>query len=201
MTAGTPRRRSDRGAARPRALARGSLIFLRFPARADRGEWLALRRRNRRHLERWEPAPPGGRRTLAPRDFARVLRGSNTPTRKRLFICRAADGAIVGQIGVSQIIRGPLQQAFVGYWLGREHTGKGYMTEALGLVVAYAFGRLRLHRLECNMQPNNGSSRAVARRAGFRREGYSPRYLKIAGAWRDHERWAMTAEEWRARRA
>jgi ribosomal-protein-alanine N-acetyltransferase len=60
-------------------------------------------------------------------------------------------------------------------------------------VVRHAFRRLRLHRLEANIQPGNAPSVALAKACGFTREGYSPRYLKIAGRWRDHERWAIVA--------
>ena len=74
------------------------------------------------------------------------------------------------------------------------------MTEALALTLRIAFGRLRLHRVEANIQPGNRASIALVRRAGFRREGLSPRYLKIGGRWRDHERWALTVEDWRRRR-
>ena len=77
---------------------------------------------------------------------------------------------------------------------------RGYMTEALALVLRRAFGPLRLHRVEANIQPGNRASIALVRRAGFRREGLSRRYLKIGGRWRDHERWALTVEEWRPRR-
>ena len=74
------------------------------------------------------------------------------------------------------------------------------MTEALALVLRHAFHALGLHRIEANIQPGNHRSIALVRRLGFAREGYSPRYLKIGGRWKDHERWAITREAWRAHR-
>lgn len=102
----------------------------------------------------------------------------------------------MGVINVNEIIRGSYRGAFLGYYGFRPHAGHGYMSEGLGLVLRRAFGELQLHRVEANIQPDNAASLALVRRLGFRREGFSPRYLKIAGRWRDHERWALLAEEW-----
>jgi ribosomal-protein-alanine N-acetyltransferase len=95
---------------------------------------------------------------------------------------------------VSEIVRGALQSGFLGYGGVAGYAGCGYMSEAVELVVRDAFRRLRLHRLEANIQPGNAASIALARRCGFEKEGFSPRYLKVGGRWRDHERWAIRAD-------
>jgi ribosomal-protein-alanine N-acetyltransferase len=117
--------------------------------------------------------------------------------RKIGFIARDREnGQIVGVVNISEIIRGPLQSAFLGYF-GTEHfQGRGLMREALAWAIGHAFTVLDLHRLEANIQPGNAASLALVQRLGFRREGFSPRYLKIGGEWRDHERWALLTEDW-----
>src|SRR5262249_57733394 len=98
---------------------------------------------------------------------------------EKLLICRKGDGAILGAINLNEIIRGPAQSAFLGYWIGAAHARQGYMTEALTLALRHAFGPLRLHRVEANILPVNVPSLALVRRAGFHYEGYSPRFSKI----------------------
>jgi ribosomal-protein-alanine N-acetyltransferase len=112
--------------------------------------------------------------------------------------CRAEDHCIVGSINLSQIVRGGFQNAYLGYYMGAKYAGQGFMTEAVQLIVRHAFEQLKLHRLEANIQPGNLASIAVVKRAGFTLEGYSRRYLKICGRWRDHERWAIISEDYRA---
>jgi ribosomal-protein-alanine N-acetyltransferase len=116
-----------------------------------------------------------------------------------LLVVRRDDGAIVGAFTLSQIFLGNFRSAYLGYWVGVRHARQGYMAEGIELLLRHAFRKLRLHRVEANLQPGNEASRALVRRAGFRQEGFSPRYLKIAGRWRDHERWAITVEDFRAR--
>lgn len=186
-----------RPASRRRALEIGRRVFLRRPTGRDRDEYLALRRRSAAFLKRWEPAPPRGKR--AAKLFAEWLRSSQSPRHVKLLICRREDGTILGAINLNEIIRGPAQSAFLGYWIGAAHARQGYMTEALQLALRHGFGTLKLHRVEANILPVNRPSIALVRRAGFRREGYSPRYLKIAGRWADHERWALLSERGRPR--
>jgi ribosomal-protein-alanine N-acetyltransferase len=121
--------------------------------------------------------------------------------RKHGFLARRVDdGALVGWLNLSDIVRGALQGANLSYGGVAAFRGQGYMSEALDLVLHEAFVTLGLHRLEANIQPGNAGSLALVRRAGFKLEGFSPGYLKIDGDWRDHERWALRSEAWVARR-
>jgi ribosomal-protein-alanine N-acetyltransferase len=142
-----------------------------------------------RHHRPWAHPP------LDPAGYAELLARDARDDTEALLARRAEDDAIVGVFVLSQIFRRGFQSAYLGYYGSAEHAGRGYMTEAFELVLAHAFGPLSLHRVEVNIQPENEASLALARRVGFRREGFSPRYLKIAGRWRDHERWAMLADE------
>ena len=113
------------------------------------------------------------------------------------LVCRLEDGAIVGVFNLSQIFRRGLKSAYLGFYASKAYGGRGYMREGMQLLLRHVFETLKLHRIEANVQPANARSIALIRRSGFRREGFSPRYLKIAGRWRDHERWAIIAEDCR----
>jgi ribosomal-protein-alanine N-acetyltransferase len=180
------------------ALQVGRRVYLRRPTARDESEYVALRRRSATFLRRWEPAPPRGKTPR--RLFTEWLESAQGGRHEKLLICRKGDGAILGAVNLNEIIRGPAQCAFLGYWIGVAHARQGYMTEALSLALRHAFGPLRLHRVEANILPVNVPSLALVRRAGFHCEGYSPGYLKIDGRWEDHERWALVADRWRQRR-
>jgi len=137
------------------------------------------------------------RPTAAPSTVAAYrayLRRAQHPSQAAHFIRLRASGELVGVVNVSEIVRGAFRSAYLGYYAFTPHENQGLMAEGLGLAIADAFRRLRLHRLEANVQPGNKASLRLIRRLGFRREGYSQRYLKIAGHWRDHERWALLAD-------
>jgi [ribosomal protein S5]-alanine N-acetyltransferase len=123
----------------------------------------------------------------------------NAATHVGLFACRNDDDSPVGVFNFSEIVHGAFQSAYLGYYALEPFAGQGYMSEGLALAVDVAFRKLRLHRIEVNVQPANTRSTALVRSAGFTREGFSRRYVKIAGRWRDHERWALLVEDWRAR--
>ncbi len=181
--------RSDDGVG-PRG---GSRVFLRAPVRADRDEFVALMRASRSFHRPWATAPTDNGR------FDAYLADARRPDFEAMLVCRWEDLAIVGFFNLSQIERGAMQSAYLGYAVGKPFAGHGYMREGLEGVLRFAFQTLKLHRIEANIQPGNHASIALARGGGFKHEGFSPRYLKIGGRWRDHERWAILAEEWRAR--
>lgn len=168
--------------------------MIRLPTPADRDAFLAMARGSRKLHGSWvRPASDA-------KEFADYLKRIDGERFVAFLVCLRDGGGIVGVVNVSDIIRGRLQSAFLGYYANAAYCGQGLMTEGLRLVVAHAFTQLKLHRVEANIQPANLPSIALAQRCGFRREGFSPRYLKIAGRWRDHERWAMTLEDWKASR-
>jgi [ribosomal protein S5]-alanine N-acetyltransferase len=167
-----------------------SLVLLRAPRARDCAEFLA-RVAASRALHAPFVQPPASRRA-----FSAYLARSSQSDFSAHFVCRCEDDAIVGVFNLSQIFLGPFRSAYLGYYAFAPFAGRGYMTQGLRLTLRYAFGELRLHRVEANLQPNNVASRALVQRCGFTQEGYSPRYLKIGGRWRDHERWALIKEDW-----
>jgi [ribosomal protein S5]-alanine N-acetyltransferase len=174
-------------------MGRNARVYLRAPVRADCDEFTHLMRVSREFHSPWATAPTDNER------FAAYLADARRADFEAMLLCRTEDDAIMGFFNLSQIVRRRLQSAYLGYAVGQPFAGQGYMRAGLELVLQHAFTALELHRIEANIQPGNASSLALARGAGFSREGFSPRYLKIGGRWRDHERWAILVEDWRAR--
>jgi ribosomal-protein-alanine N-acetyltransferase len=131
--------------------------------------------------------------------YRAYLARAQQPSGAGHFVCTAS-GELAGVVNLNEIVRGSFRSAYLGYYAFVPHEGQGNMGEGLRLVVARAFGKYRLHRVEANIQPGNSRSIQLVKHLGFRLEGFSPRYLKISGRWRDHERWALTVEDWRIRR-
>lgn len=165
-------------------------VYIRAPRSDDETEFVTVMRESQAFHRKWASAPIDHER------FVAYLTDAARPDFEARLVCRREDDAILGFFNVSQITREPVQAAYLGYVAAERHAGQGYMREAIELVLELAFEELRLRRLEANIQPGNSASIALARGAGFRREGRAPRYLKISGRWRDHERWALSAEDW-----
>lgn len=172
----------------------GKHVFLRPPALADLSEYTTLRNQSTR-LCRGLLNPFRGKK-----QFVDYIRPSQNGQYFRFFICRNEDRQIVGSIGVFLIERSLFQSGCIGYMVGGPYVRRSYATEALQLLLHFTFDKLKLHRVEANIQPANKPSIALVKRAGFKLEGYSPRFLKICGKWRDHERWAILIEDWRKKK-
>jgi [ribosomal protein S5]-alanine N-acetyltransferase len=178
----------------PEALVTGPRVYIRHPAPEDEAAFLALNAASAAHHAGWvSPA-------LTPEDYARKLERCRAENFEGLLVFRRQDDTVMGEINLSQIVRGVFLSAYLDYQVGAPFARQGYMTEALHLALRHAFTTLGLHRLEANIQPENASSIALVRRVGFAKEGFSRRYLKIGGRWRDHERWAILREDWEGMR-
>lgn len=180
----------------------GFRVYLRAPRRADAGAFLAAARASRRLHDGWVH-PPSTPALFAAyvRRYARFRRAdARAATHAGLLVCRCEDDALVGVFNLSEIIRGAFESAYLGYYAFAPHAGHGYMAEGLELLLRFAFRALALHRVEVNVQPENRRSLALVRRAGFVREGFSRRYVRIGRRWCDHVRLALLADEWHARR-
>jgi ribosomal-protein-alanine N-acetyltransferase len=176
----------------------GKRVVLRPPRPSDAPAFLKQAARSR-SLHRGLVHPP-----LTPAAYASYLerhRLARDATRNVAFlVVRRDDSALAGVVNFSEIVRGAFQSAYLGYYAFAGMTGAGYMTEALALGLDYAFRLEGLHRIEANVQPGNARSLALVERIGFVREGYSRRYVKVGGRWRDHVRLALLAEDWARRR-
>jgi ribosomal-protein-alanine N-acetyltransferase len=175
----------------------GDTVYLRPPERSDYEEWATLRARSRGFLTPWEPSwPPDA---LSRANFrARLQRyGEDWRSDQAYNFCIFNwEHRLVGGVGLSNLRRGVAESASLGYWVGEPWARRGYMTAALPLVLDFAFGRLRLHRVEAACLPSNVPSKTLLARAGFREEGYARQYLCIDGKWQDHVLFAILRSDW-----
>ncbi len=166
------------------------VVSLSSPSAADADEFIAAARASATLQHPWVSAPDTAERFRAFLNrAAREDQGS--------YLVRHADcGGLAGYVNINNIVGGALRSGQLGYAAFASHAGRGLMTAGLRAVVSDAFTSLGLHRLEANIQPDNHASLRLVQGLGFRREGFSPRYLMVDGEWRDHERWAVLAEDW-----
>jgi ribosomal-protein-alanine N-acetyltransferase len=167
-------------------LQRGEHVFLRHMEAVDEDDFIRAVRSSRKLHRPWSYLPETAE------DFRALL---GRPLGESYLICCNDDEVLAGSASLGHIVFGNLRSAYLGYSAFVPHHGRGHMSEGLGLVLRHAFGTLGLHRVEANVQPDNERSIGLVERLGFRREGYSPRYLKIGNRWRDHVRFAIVADE------
>ena len=178
----------------------GERVCIRAFTHDDVAELTEVRTRNRDFLAPWEPLRTptfhthAGQRAEIERD-----RHEWAADRTYAFAIVAADGgAMLGRVALANVVRGAWENATLGYFVDRAAGRRGVATEAVGLVLDFAFGPCRLHRVQAAVMPHNEASKRVLAKNGFRHEGFSPRYLRLAGAWRDHDLFAITVEERRS---
>jgi ribosomal-protein-alanine N-acetyltransferase len=178
------------------AATRRPRVALRRPDAADEAAFLALAEASRALHDPWVRAP------RTPVEFRYYLtraagEWSVPPAHVCRLVVRPDDAALLGVCNLNNLVWGGLRAASLGYYAFAPAAGHGYVREGVAQLLTLAFRRVGLHRVEAAVQPENAASRALVRALGFRHEGTSPRYLKLGGRWRDHERWAIHAEEWR----
>jgi ribosomal-protein-alanine N-acetyltransferase len=162
-------------------------VHVRHPVLADERAFLSAVRASRALHQPWTAAPG------TPALFRAYIERMASPDNRAFLVCRRDTGAFVGVLNITNIVLGPFRSGYLGFYAFAGHERQGFMRQGLQAVVGQAFRQFKLHRLEANIQPANAASLALVAACGFTREGYSPRYLKIGGRWRDHERWAMLA--------
>lgn len=172
-----------------RYLAEGPRVGIRHFTYEDGAEFTARARESKDLHQPWLFPPDG-----ADAYTAYAGRLIEDPSKAGFLVCERDGGGIAGFININNIVEAGFQCGALGYGAFAHAVGRGLMREGLDLVVGHAFGPMRLHRLEINVQPANTASIALARSCGFRLEGFSPKMIYIDGDWRDHERWAVTAE-------
>lgn len=176
---------------------RGEGLILRPPSPSDYVAWATLRAASRAHLVPYEPQWAHDELTRAAyrQRLRRYQRDVKDDAGYAFFIFREWDGELIGGLTLSNVRRGVTQAAALGYWIGLRHARQGFMRGALATLVPYAFGGLRLHRIEAACLPHNEASIRTLEGAGFRREGLARNYLKINGTWQDHLLYALSEED------
>lgn len=190
---GTIPRMNSSADARGPVLGRGDRVSLRRLRPEDQDAFLAMVAGSRALHHPWISPP------IDDAGFRALIARGGTAGFVSLVGWRTDDDVLVAVVNLSEIVRGGFQNAYCGFYANAAAAGQGLTRETLELALTYAFTTEGLHRVEANVQPTNARSLALVRRVGFRHEGFSPAYLHIEGAWRDHERFAITAEEWSSR--
>jgi [ribosomal protein S5]-alanine N-acetyltransferase len=172
-------------------------VLLRPPQVGDYSEWASLREKSRAFLVPWEPIWPADDLTRGAfrRRLKRYAEDQRTDQAYAFFIFRQEDNLLVGGLTLANVRRGVAQAGSLGYWLGEPFVRRGYMTAAVKALLPFAFGTLKLHRVEAACIPTNVASIRLLEKCGFMREGYAREYLCINGVWQDHLLYARLASD------
>jgi ribosomal-protein-alanine N-acetyltransferase len=188
----------------PRLRLEAEPTAIRPTALEDVDEQVRLRRANRHHTRPWDPSRDESFYTLSGQRLELELdqRAWAAGTAYAFAVLAMDEGdRIIGRVALANVVRGPWQNATLGYWIDHRVGGRGHASRAVRLALVYAFEHVGLHRVQPAIIPRNAASRRVAEKVGFRHEGRALRYLKINGVWEDHDIYALTAEDWEAMRA
>lgn len=172
--------------------AASARVLIRPPTADDSAAFIAAVRRSRALHRSWITP-----KAKTPFEFSEYIERFDSKYRHGFLVIHRESNDLVGVININDVVRGAFQSASLGYYAFAPHAGRGLMSEGLRFVIRHAFKKLKLHRLEANIQPTNRASIALVKRCGFVREGLSRRMLKVCGKWRDHERWAILADDFR----
>lgn len=178
----------------PAVLREGDVVLRPLRLR-DASAWWEVRAANAAWLAPWEATSPDG--AAAVRSFPGLVRELSRQGRSgeaMPFVLEHA-GRLAGQVTVGGITWGAMRSAHIGYWVDGRLAGRGLMPTAVALATDHCLLGVGLHRVEVNIRPENGPSRRVVEKLGFRGEGVRERYLHIDGAWRDHLTFALTRDE------
>ena len=177
-------------------------LALRAPRASDIPALRRLLRDNASHLRPWSPVAAAGQDPLSIVALTRAITNQRSAWRADsayTFLAETRgpvpEPELIGRVVLSEVVRGPFQNAYLGYWIDHTRQNAGYTTEAVGAVVSWAFSELGLHRVQAAVIPHNAGSRRVLAKLGFREEGLAKRYLSIAGSWQDHVIYAKTSDE------
>ncbi|WP_442599740.1 GNAT family N-acetyltransferase [Neobacillus sp. D3-1R] len=172
-------------------------IYIRYLVDSDAEELLKIRLENRNFFQTFEPIRLDSHFTYEEqlREIRKATSDIENDRGYTFGIFLYNTNKLIGRITLSGIVRGPFQNANLGYYLSQDQNGKGYVTEVVGLIVEKAFEELNLHRIQAAVMPKNIPSKRILEKNGFKREGYSQKYLNINGVWEDHEIYALIKED------
>ena len=175
-------------------------LVMRAPLVVDVPELRLLMRTNAEHLRPVSPLARPGEDSTSLTELSNVVARQRREWRQDrgysfVITMKHPDRPIIGRLALNNVVRGVLQNAYLGYWIVASHQGRGFITEAVRSIIGFAFDTLKLHRVQIAIMPRNERSLRVVERLGIRREGKALAYLAIAGTWEDHEIFAVTAGE------